>query len=240
MKSTIYGIAFILVSLGAFSMVAFHHAGKTLAETIHESDKISGDWDGTVEAVGTKVAFKLNFKLEGEKLTGTVESGHTGAGTISNGTLKNGKLSFTADFAKHESISFKGELKDEKITGEYSTEGRVEKWSAVRSAKTEVSANSTTSNTISGDWDAFLTAQDTSAPVTLKLNADGEKLTGTYSSDHLGTGAIEDGKWADNKVSFTMKVPQAAIKVWGVLKDGKLTGDFDAGMMKGKWEAKKK
>lgn len=238
MKSAIYGIVFML----AFSFVGFHHAGKTWAKSAHETDKISGDWDGTVEAVGTKVAFKLNFKLEGENLSGTVESGHTGAGTIS-GTLKNGKLNFTATFAKHESISFKGELKDEKISGEYATEGRVEKWEAVRKAKTEssaISTNSTNSNDISGDWEAFLVAQDATAPVLLKLKVEGNKLTGTFSSEHLGTGAIEDGTLEKGKISFTMKTPPATIKVWGVLKDGKLTGDFDAGMMKGKWEAKRK
>lgn len=225
-----------------FSFVGFHHSGRSYAKSAHETDKISGDWDGTVEAVGTKVAFKLNFKLEGEKLTGTVESGHTGAGTIS-GTLKNGKLNFTATFAKHESISFKGELKDEKISGEYTTEGRTEKWEATKKAKTEsfaTTTNNTNSNDVSGDWDAFLVAQDATAPVALKLKVEGNKITGTFSSEHLGTGAIEDGTLENGKIGFTMKTPQATIKVWGVLKDGKLTGDFDAGIMKGKWEAKRK
>lgn len=227
----------------AFSFVGFHHAGKTSAKSAHETDKVSGDWNGTVEAMGTKVGFQINFKLEGEKLTGTVESGHTGAGTISNGILKNGKLSFTANFLKHESISFNGELKDEKIKGEYATEGRVEKWEAVRKSKTETSVNSTNkmkTESISGEWDASFSAQDVSANIVLNLKNDGEKLTGTYSSDHSGTGTIEEGNWKENKVGFTLKTPQATVKAWGVLKDGKLSGDFDAGQMKGKWEAKKK
>ncbi|HRH40228.1 MAG TPA: hypothetical protein PKY82_01195 [Pyrinomonadaceae bacterium] len=238
MKSAIYGIALMLV----FLFGVLHHSGKSYAKQAHETDKISGDWDGTVEAVGTKVAFKLSFKLEGEKLTGTVESGHTGAGTI-NGTLKNGKLNFTATFAKHESISFKGELRGDKITGEYATEGRVEKWGAVKQAKSGSSAssiNANSSNDISGDWDAFLVAQDANAPVALKLKLEGGKLTGTYSSEHLGTGSLEDTTWEGGKIGFTMKTPQATIKTWGVFKDGKLAGDFDAGIMKGKWEAKRK
>lgn len=238
MKSAIYGIALMLV----FSFGVLHHSGKSYAKSAHETDKISGDWDGTVEAVGTKVAFKMSFKLEDEKLTGTVESGHTGAGTIS-GTLKNGKLNFTATFAKHESISFKGELKDDKISGEYATEGRQEKWEAVKKAKTESSAtstNSTNSGDVSGEWNAYLVAQDATAPVSLKLKVEGNKITGTYSSEHLGTGTLEDTTWEDGKIGFTMKTPQATIKTWGVLKDGKLSGDFDAGMMKGKWEAKRK
>ena len=136
MKSTIYGIAFILASFGAFSAIAFHHTGKAFAKSdtsfSHETDKISGDWDGIVEAPGVKVPFKLTLKLDGKKVTGTVESEHTGAGTISEGVWKDNRLSFTANFATHESISFKGELKDNKITGEYATEGRVSKWEAVK------------------------------------------------------------------------------------------------------------
>lgn len=235
MKSAIYGIAFML----AFSFVGFHHARETFAKSVHETDKVSGDWNGTVEAMGTKVAFQINFKLEGEKVTGTVESGHTGAGKI-NGTWKNGKLEFTANFAKHEPISFKGELKNEKITGEYATEGRVEKWEAVRKVTSASSTNKMNIESISGEWNAAFTAQDMSAPITLKLNTEGEKLSGSFFSDHLGTGSIEDGTWTDNKLSFTIKIPQATIKVKGILKDGKLTGDFDAGQMTGKWEAKRK
>ena len=241
MKSTIYGIAFILASL-----MIFHHTGKTSAKSVTpflpDHDEISGDWDGIVEAPGTKVAFKLNFKLEGEKVTGTIESGHTGAGTISNGVWKNDKLSFTANFAKHESIDFKAELNNDKLVGEYATEGRVSKWEATKKSGNESakSTDSASSNSISGDWVAFLTAQDTSAPVVLKFKLEDGKVSGTFASDHLGSGTIEDGTWADNKISFTIKVTQATIKVWGILKDGKLTGDFDAGQMSGKWEAKRK
>ena len=73
MKSTIYGIAFILASFGAFSAIAFHHTGKAFAKSdtsfSHETDKISGDWDGIVEAPGVKVPFKLTLKLDGKKVT---------------------------------------------------------------------------------------------------------------------------------------------------------------------------
>lgn len=77
-------------------------------------------------------------------------------------------------------------------------------------------------------------------PVVLNIKTDGENLKGTFSSNHLGAGTIEEGSRKDNKVSFSIKIPQVTIKVWGNLKDGKLTGYFDAGQMKGKWEAKKK
>ena len=102
------------------------------------------------------------------------------------------------------------------------------------------STNKTSSEAISGDWDTFLTAQETSAQLTLILTLEGNKISGTFESDHLGTGIVENGTWTDHKISFTLKVTQATITFNGVLKDGKLTGDFDAGAISGKWEAKKK
>lgn len=228
-------------------MAAIHHTIKTSAKTfavLHDPDGITGDWDASLEAFGTITKVKIVLDCDDNKLSGTVESGHTGAGTISEGRCKDGKFNFVAKFAKHESVSFKGELKDGKIIGEYATEGRVSKWEAVKkeakSIETVNSTNKLTSDGISGNWDAFLAAQDSSAPVALNLKLEGGKVTGTFASDHLGTGTIEDGSWIDNKLSFTIKNPQATIKVWGILKDGKLTGDFDAGQMKGKWDAKKK
>ncbi len=250
MKSTIYGIAIILASFGAFSAGAFHHSGKVSAKTVaslsHDPDEISGEWEASLEAFGTITKVKMNLDCDDHKITGTVESGHTGAGTLSEGSCQDGKLSFTANFAKHESVSFKGELKNGKITGEYATEGRVSKWEATKKSATAknneiaTSTNKTSSEAISGDWDTFLTAQETSAQLTLILTLEGNKISGTFESDHLGTGIVENGTWTDHKISFTLKVTQATITFNGVLKDGKLTGDFDAGAISGKWEAKKK
>jgi hypothetical protein len=250
MKSTIYGIAFILATFGAFSMMAIHHPGKVSAAksaTIsHDPDGITGEWDASLEAFGTITKVKIILDCDDHKISGTVESGHTGAGTISEGNCQDGKLNFVAKFSKHESVSFKGELKDGKLTGEYATEGRVSKWEATKkseNAKNDEPANEknkTNSDVISGDWDAFLTAQGTSAAVTLKLKLEGAKVTGTGQSDHLGSAAIEDGESMNNRIKFKIKFTQATITFTGVLKDGKLSGEFDAGQMTGKWEAKKK
>ncbi len=247
MKSAIYGIAFILATFGAFSMAAFHHTGKSSAKTsaiLHDPDGITGEWDASLEAFGTITKVKIVLDCDDNKLSGTAESGHTGAGTIDEGVCKDSKFNFIAKFAKHESVSFKGEIKDGKITGEYATEGRVSKWEAIKkdtkSVETATSTNKTTSDTISGEWDASLIAKDTNAGLTIKLNLDGEKVSGTCESEHLGKGVIENGTWTNNKISFSIKSTQATINFNGVLKDGKLVGEFSAGKMTGKWEAKKK
>ncbi len=246
MKSAIYGMAVILASFGVFSMAAIHHTGKSSAKTVtisHDPDGITGEWDASLEAFGTITKVKIVLDCDDNKLSGTAESGHTGAGTISDGSCQDGKINFIAKFAKHESVSFKGEVKDGKLIGEYATEGRVSKWEAVKKVKTDAPATAkpkTNSDGISGDWEASLIANDTNAGLTIKLNLEGSKINGTFESEHLGNGTIENGSWADNKISFSIKSTPATINFNGILKDGKLTGDFSAGKMTGKWEAQQK
>lgn len=93
---------------------------------------------------------------------------------------------------------------------------------------------------ISGEWAASFVAQGTSIPLTLKLKLVGHRVTGTSESPHTGTGTISKGSWTGNKLSFNLVSPHASISVTGVLKDGKLIGEFTREGMQGKWEAKKK
>jgi hypothetical protein len=94
---------------------------------------------------------------------------------------------------------------------------------------------------VSGEWDATLEAHGDSFPVTLNLKRDGNKVTGTFESAHLGRGALSNGSFAANRLSFTMDGPHGAIEVTGQLNAGKLAGEFHVGdEVQGKWEAKKK
>jgi hypothetical protein len=43
-----------------------------------------------------------------------------------------------------------------------------------------------------------------------------------------------------DKLSFNIDTANATIAVTGKLEDGKLTGEYNAGKMHGKWEARKK
>jgi hypothetical protein len=94
------------------------------------SDPISGDWDVTFHVQNQTTPATFSLKLEGEKVTGTAYSHHTGAGTVRDGSWTNDRLSFTLDFKNHESIAVTGTLKDGALSGEFTTEGFTEKWNA--------------------------------------------------------------------------------------------------------------
>jgi len=95
------------------------------------ADPISGTWNVAFHVEGyppTPATFEL--KLDGTKVTGTIQSEHTGPGKVTEGTWKDGKLSFVAVFEKHESIAITGALEEGKLAGEFQTEGFTAKWDA--------------------------------------------------------------------------------------------------------------
>lgn len=232
--------------LAACSIAAMHHnlAAASIAQS-EASDPISGEWDVSffVEKNVTPAVF--TFKLDGDKVSGTANSQHTGLGKLRDGKWSDNKLSFTLDFASHESIVVTGALKDGHLAGEFRTEGFTSTWEAKR--KVARAANETTApkapanpaDPISGNWDATFVVAEHQAPVTLKLNLAGTKVTGTTESSVAGSGTISEGTWADNKLVFTMPGPHGPVHVSGELKDGKLAGTFDMAEMKGTWDAKR-
>ena len=125
--------------VSACSAVAKHHnaffAGQptqpstTIAD---DKDPLSGEWKVMFFVQGHNTPATFTFKLDGQKVTGGAYSDHTGAGTIRDGKWIDGKLSFTLDFAKHESIAVNGTLQDGKLAGEFTTEGFTAKWEATK------------------------------------------------------------------------------------------------------------
>src|SRR5690349_11285933 len=58
---------------------------------------------------------------------------------------------------------------------------------------------------ISGAWDAVLINDDNNVQVTLTLKLEGNKVAGSFESSHLGSGAIKNGSWANNKLTIGME-----------------------------------
>ena len=99
------------------------------------SGSIAGEWNITFMVQGQTVPGTLVLAAEGERLTGTVETQHTGPGKLQDGKFAASKLSATCVFDRHESIELMGELQGEKLVGTFLTEGREGKWEATRAAK---------------------------------------------------------------------------------------------------------
>lgn len=73
----------------------------------------NGKWKATVEGRDGPIDVEYNFKVEAEKLTGTV-MGPMGEAAITEGSLKNDEVAFTV-VAGERSIPHKGKISDDEM-----------------------------------------------------------------------------------------------------------------------------
>jgi hypothetical protein len=99
------------------------------------TDSIDGKWIVTFTIQGQTVSGQMTFQADGEKLSGTVETQHTGRGVLNGGTWSHNKLSGIYVFAGHEAIAIAAEIRGGGLTGVFRTEGMEGKWEAARAAQ---------------------------------------------------------------------------------------------------------
>lgn len=99
-----------------------------------QSDAISGDWIATFNVQGTPMQGELTLKLDGDRLSGTIHTDHTGTGTLTNTSFKDNSIAFRAEFAAHPPVEMTARLQDGKLTGEFRVpeEGMQGTWQATR------------------------------------------------------------------------------------------------------------
>lgn len=240
-------LVLIIPAVSACSAMAMHHSGHTGNHKTASSDPISGEWDVTFKVDANTTPATFNLRLDGDKVTGTANSQHTGPGVLRDGSWKDGHLKFTVDFEKHESIAITGALKDGSLAGEFRTEGFVSNWEAKRKG---AAANSSAASApamaakpgdpISGEWDAEFAVGEQKAQFVLRLKLEGTKITGAAESKNAGSGDVTEGSLSHDSVAFTMPGPHGPVKVTGALNEGKLSGDFLMGQIRGTWTATRK
>lgn len=157
-----------VVSL-AGSVLARRHGAPHYEAARLDGDPISGEWDVIFKVQGTTTPATFTLKLDGNKVTGTANSAHTGPGTLRDGSWVDNKLSCVLDFKSHESIAITGTLKESKLIGEFRTEGFVANWEGTKKEASATKLTVPASDPISGDWEATLAVQERTAQVTLRL-----------------------------------------------------------------------
>jgi hypothetical protein len=194
-----------------------------------QADTLSGRYEGIAKLDGNEVAVTLELKLDGSKVTGRGTEGQNSA-EISEGTFVDGTL--TLKFAG-QAGTLKAKVNGDKIIGEIV--------SGVRKGTAELKkVTAPAPVNLSGEWEAVADANGQPFPFALTLKVEGEKVTGS-SSSQLGDSSISTGTWKDGQLTFTLEGQAGAITMNATVIDGKLSGAFDyAGQMQGKWVAVKK
>lgn len=217
-----------------------------LASVALAQDTISGKYEGVAKSdqIGD-IPLTAEIKNENGKITGKIDSPQ-GQLTITSGTFAEGKITMKFDAGGTEG-TVTATVQGDKIVGKWEIGGqggplelkKVGAAASAAAAPTTASA-ATAGDPLTGDWDGSADANGMTIPFVLKLKLSGETVTGSSESAQ-GKIDISKGTWKDNKLSFALATEQGAITFTGMIKEGKIVGDFDfAGQMQGKWEAKKK
>jgi len=192
------------------------------------SPSLGGKYEGIAKGTDGEVRLTLELVDEAGKISGQMTSPH-GVYKIVKAQVVEGVLTLDV-----EGTGGKGKMtlrqKGEVLAGDFTSDGKTGPVEFKKAIKDE----------ISGEWDAVADAQGQPFPFTLTLKIEGEKVTGS-SSSQLGTSPITSGTWKDGKLAVVMEGGAGQIALMATMIEGKLSGDYDfAGQLSGKWVAIKK
>ena len=195
-------------------------------------DQFVGNYKGTAKMGSGEMDVTLEMKSANGKISGRAVA----AGTeyqITSGEITGGKL--TLKFGTADPASLVLQQREDKLVGDWihgDQKGTVE--------LKKIAAEPSMAEFLTGQWDGTADANGQPFPFLLTLKVDGDKVTGTSSSE-LGTSPITTGSWKDGKLVFVLDSSNGQIGMVATIVDGKLVGDFDlGGQMTGKWAAVKK
>jgi len=205
------------------------------ATALAQGDSIVGKYKGAVKTAGSPDGeVTLELVKTGDKITGQAMHGDMKV-EVTDATFSEGK--WTLKFgpaAQHGTLVAK--VEGDVLTGEWSN-GPQKKTVELKRVS-EAAANAPAN--LSGQWEGVADAQGQPFPFLLTLKIDGEKVSGS-SSSQLGEAQISSGSWKDGKLNFQLEGGSGVIIMSAVVVEGKLSGEFDyAGQAQGKWVAVRK
>ncbi len=197
--------------------------------TVTRKMDLAGKWETKFTTPdGNEVLLKYDFKVDGDKLSGTVQS-PLGVIDLRDGKINGNAVSYKATVADSE-VTYDGTYADDKIKikshggpfgdHEYTLTRPSQ---AAPSGKDGVSSNGNAgAKDISGAWEAtFKDETGNDMPLKFDLKLDGEKLTGTVKSPQ-GDDELSNGKVSGDQVSFDVKFNGETIKHKGTASGGEI------------------
>lgn|SRR5574341_527878 len=203
--------------------------GPTDATQKAESVPFAGKYEGMVKDETGEAKLTLDVVEESGKFSGTLTTPR-GVFKIIEGQVADSSLTLRIERPEHSSGLMTLRYNGNNLTASFSDGGK----------NLTVELRKIVADEISGEWDAAADAQGQAFPFTLSLKLDGEKVTGS-SSSQLGNSQISTGTWKDGKLTLVLDSGGGPIGLVATLDGGKLIGDYDyAGQLQGKWVAVRK
>lgn len=240
----------VLMTISAVASAASFN--KLTNQPGQNKDTLSGKYEGVAKSdqIGD-IPLTVEIKNENGKLTGKIETPQ-GPAAITSGTFDSGKIVMKFDAGGTEG-TVTATLDGDKISGKWELGGQGGGLELKRAAMTAGAPASSVAGAakpaapaaaagdpISGEWECSADANGSAVPFTLKIKLDGEKVTG-ISEGAQGPTPVTAGSFSAGKLSFSLDVGGTVVKMNGMVKEGKVAGDYDfGGQMTGKWDGKKK
>jgi uncharacterized protein with FMN-binding domain len=218
--------------------------GGTTAMKPPTADQFAGNYKGTAKDPAGAIVLTVEIKSENGKISGRLIAPQREQ-PFNSGEVAGGKLTVKTG-SGNSATTLVLEPRDKKLVGEWKADGKtrpveLERVPAEKEAvEVKKAPEPSAAELLTGVWDAAADAQGQAFPFTLTLKVDGEKVTGSSSSE-LGDSTISTGTFKDGKLAVILDSANGQIALVATLTDGKLVGDYDyAGQMQGKWVAAKK
>lgn len=217
-----------LVRVVSVALCSFVLAVSAAAQGEKTRPSLTGKYEGTAKSGNDELKLTLDLIDKDGVFGGTVTS-QFGTFKIVKANLVDNQLTLETE-GSGTTGRFSLRVNGDKFTGTLTSKG----------GEGAVELHKVVIDEISGQWDAMADAQGQPFPFILTLKLDGEKVTGS-SSSQLGESAISSGSWKDGKLSVQMEGGAGQITLVAIMLEGKLSGDYDfAGQLSGKWVAMRK
>jgi hypothetical protein len=208
-------------------------------------DQYAGNYKGTAADPAGAITLTLEIKAENSKVSGRLIAPQKEQ-PLTSGEVVDGKLTIKTGTGNTASTLVL-QQRDKKLVGEWKVDGKTRQVEFERvpaekepAAEVKKAPEPSSAEVLTGVWDAAADAQGQAFPFTLTLKVEGEKVTGS-SSSQLGESTISSGTWKDGKLAVVLDGSAGQVALIATLVDGKLSGDYDfAGQLQGKWVAAKK
>ena len=194
-----------------------------------EPSSLAGKYEGVVKDETGEQKVTLDLVVQSGKYSGTFTTAR-GSFKILKGQMVDGSLTLEIEKPGGGQGTMSLRAKGSDLVASFSESGK----------NVAIEFRKVVADEISGDWDAVADAGGQPFPFTLSLKLDGDKVTGS-SSSQLGTSNISSGTWKDGKLAVLLESGAGQIVLNAVIVEGKFSGDYDfAGQSSGKWVAVKK
>ena len=213
-----------------------------LVQAAQDKPNPTGTWKWTVNFGGQDMELTLKLKLDGEKLTGAMLRDDQET-PIQDAKYKDGSLSFTVVRERNGqkfTLKYAGKLSGDTLKGTTAFDRDGDTQSRDWEAKRAAAAGPT------GTWKWTVSFGGQDREVTLKLKLDGDKLTGAQLGRDGSETAIQDAKYKNGEISFTVVRERNGVKMTskytgkhtGDTIKGKIATDRDGETQTRDWEAK--